>query len=244
MKKIFVIINVFVLLLTSCSSDDGNSSGVLVKKIVSNGNEFIYTYSGNKILNILAFGQQIDYSYSGNLISNIKRFDSFNTLIFETNYFYENDNLIQEITFDYTYGDAEKVEYVHNSNNTISFVRYQNSTGSYTEINHGNYYLNNENEVQAYELFTNSNDLINRLEFTFDTHNNPVKNILGFTKLFSNLENGMYRNIISRNVYDANNVLIDSYLNQYTYNQNDYPETRTTFFNGSSSSSSTSQFYY
>ncbi|MBD3723386.1 MAG: hypothetical protein IE891_01000 [Flavobacteriaceae bacterium] len=163
----------------------------MVKKIVSEGSEFVYSYNGNKILKATIFGQHVDYSYSGDLIASVKRFDSFNSITFETNYTYGNNNLVQEITFDYVDG------------------------------------------------------IIIKVEFTFDNHNNPFKNVVGFSKIFSSTsENEFYRNIISRKVFDENNILVQSYENEYSYNQNEYPETRTTFFNGSTSIETTSQFYY
>lgn len=244
MIKKYLILFITFSFIVSCSSDDNSNSSFLVKKIVSNGNEFVYSYNANKISKIEMFGQRVEYFYTGNLITKVKKYDIVNTLNYEIEYHYSNSNLSYEIIKDFLNGTIEKVEYEYVQNNVISFIRYENDFGTFEEISHGNYYLNNEYEVQVYETFTNSNNLINRFEFTFDTHNNPLKNVVGFSKLFSSLENGLYRNVISRNVYDENNVLIQSYLNQYTYNQNNYPETRETFFNGSNSSSSTSQFYY
>ena len=45
-------------------------------------------------------------------------------------------------------GTIEKVEYEYVQNNVISFIRYENDFGTFEEISHGNYYLNNEYEVK------------------------------------------------------------------------------------------------
>jgi len=214
-------------LLTSCSSDDNesndNTDAVLLKKTIITDSEgdavtSIYTYDGNKIVSIVDDSGDVNeyYTYTGNLITKLEyRFpdgsiDQVNTYTYnaegklvtfvrtQTNYVHKEVftyNADGTVTAESYSGDSES-ELMEGTVNTIKFVN-----GEVSEIISPD--ASNEEHV-----------------YTYDTKNNPMKNVIGMDKIaFIDGEgNGVKFNILTDTSED------ELWTNStFTYNDNGYP---------------------
>lgn len=103
MKKLLYLFTASLLVFTSCSNDDNDSSdpasSILVKKItkIASDGDFStenYLYNGNKVVSMTeADGSVTKYTYTGDLIAKIEDFDETGTLNLTTNYNYVNGRL-------------------------------------------------------------------------------------------------------------------------------------------------------
>jgi hypothetical protein len=227
MKKILCLFGALSLLLTSCSSDDNesndNTDAVLLKKTIITDSEgdavtSIYTYDGNKIVSIVDDSGDVNeyYTYTGNLITKLEyRFpdgsiDQVNTYTYnaegklvtfvrtQTNYVHKEVftyNADGTVTAESYSGDSES-ELMEGTVNTIKFVN-----GEVSEIISPD--ASNEEHV-----------------YTYDTKNNPMKNVIGMDKIaFIDGEgNGVKFNILTDTSED------ELWTNStFTYNDNGYP---------------------
>jgi hypothetical protein len=227
MKKILCLFGALSLLLTSCSSDDNesndNTDAVLLKKTIITDSEgdavtSIYTYDGNKIVSIVDDSGDVNeyYTYTGNLITKLEyRFpdgsiDQINTYTYnaegklvtfvrtQTNYVHKEVftyNADGTVTAESYSGDSES-ELMEGTVNTIKFVN-----GEVSEIISPD--ASNEEHV-----------------YTYDTKNNPMKNVIGMDKIaFIDGEgNGVKFNILTDTSED------ELWTNStFTYNDNGYP---------------------
>lgn len=227
MKKILCLFGALSLLLTSCSSDDNesndNTDAVLLKKTIITDSEgdavtSIYTYDGNKIVSIVDDSGDANeyYTYTGNLITKLEyRFpdgsiDQVNTYTYnaegklvtfvrtQTNYVHKEVftyNADGTVTAESYSGDSES-ELMEGTVNTIKFVN-----GEVSEIISPD--ASNEEHV-----------------YTYDTKNNPMKNVIGMDKIaFIDGEgNGVKFNILTDTSED------ELWTNStFTYNDNGYP---------------------
>jgi hypothetical protein len=227
MKKILCLFGALTLLLTSCSSDDNesndNTDAVLLKKTIITDSEgdavtSIYTYDGNKIVSIVDDSGDVNeyYTYTGNLITKLEyRFpdgsiDQVNTYTYnaegklvtfvrtQTNYVHKEVftyNADGTVTAESYSGDSES-ELMEGTVNTIKFVN-----GEVSEIISPD--ASNEEHV-----------------YTYDTKNNPMKNVIGMDKIaFIDGEgNGVKFNILTDTSED------ELWTNStFTYNDNGYP---------------------
>lgn len=221
MKKIIFLFCITFLFLQACSSEssDNNENSIILckHKVFSNGSSWDYSYDGNKIL-MVKTGNSIllKYYYTGDLITKVENYDS-NEIVRRITFSYNNINqLISEEAVHYlpdlTYN---KTDYIHNSNNTISFIQYTGAPGSYSVFTSGTIILvNNEENVRQ--------DNFQTITMTYDNKNSPFKNVLGVDKLFPTSQvgfGGRYSNPVSVNFSNSNSA--NTY--QYQYNQQGYP---------------------
>ena len=221
MKKIISLFCITFLFLQACSSEssDNNENSIILckHKVFSNGSSWDYSYDGNKIL-MVKTGNSIllKYYYTGDLITKVENYDS-NEIVRRITFSYNNINqLISEENVyylpDLTYN---KTDYIHNSNNTISFIQYTGAPGSYSVFTSGTIILVN-NEENIYQ------DNFQTITMTYDNKNSPFKNVLGVDKLFPTSQvgfGGRYSNPVSVNFSNSNS----SNTYQYQYNQQGYP---------------------
>jgi Family of unknown function (DUF6252) len=206
---------------------------VLVKKITitdadNTVGSITYFYSGDKLnYSIDEDGNKTNFLYQGNLLMEEDTYVGTSTTLMEkTTYAYNNSSkLITYVNVDMLADTGSRITYTHNSNGTIDYQEYIGnqdvqdelySSGTLTSTSH---IENATNPItQEPQVFTGG--------FTFDTKNNPFKNIIGFDKIYF-ADSDMALNF-------ANNVLehtdqIDSdapYVLEtltYTYNTSNYP---------------------
>ncbi|KGO84030.1 YD repeat-containing protein [Flavobacterium cauense R2A-7] len=256
MKKLIYAFSALTLLFASCSSDsdsstdDTSSTGLLTKVVETYGDGSVetitFTYSGNKIVkNTLSIDgtitEETTYTYTGDLITEEK--------------YYIDGNLDETITYEYDansklIGTTRHGEFVHeedvltyNANGTVSFVT---TSGSET-IATGTIYFNGNQPFK--KVITREPG--GEFEFTttevttFDTKNNPFKNIIGFAKIEIGLPSytegypGLLNNPMG---YSEDSVEKESFT--YTYNSGNYPVTEVYDDFGNDDNDFTAQYFY
>lgn len=190
MKKIIClfIITIFICSLTSCSEDqDDNFKVKLLTKVIEvNEDESTSTidfiYDGFKIVTIESEVSTKTFTYSGNLITKIVELDKKTQLSKTSDYIYDGDKLTSIVS-----SDNYSLNYTYNSNGTVSFEKTTTDvTNAIVLLEHGTLYFQNQNLIKFEKTLDNTaeNILIKEtLEFAYDKKINPLKNIIGFTKL-------------------------------------------------------------
>lgn len=230
MKKLFLLLSLVLIVFTSCSSDSSDnpsdSSGILLKKIISTTgtttNTFLYNYNGNKLQSISYNNSQfIQYTYSGDLIVNIKRYQSTDFLVYESVFTYDsNQRVISEKVIDHFSDYEETKVYTYNPNNTVSFVvldELLNAT-NFTGI----IYRNADGQTIKIENF-NQGVLTSKFEVTLDNKFSPFNAVVGFDKLPSDFVQ-LHNKLLTKTINDAGIETTRSEF-EYTYNANNLVNT-------------------
>lgn len=254
MKKIILLLSLLLLILNSCSKSDDNetvnkNTYLLKKKVTSitnaSGNptfsiETNYQYIGNKIYKITSSTTDIIYTYTGNLISKIENFEN-NQISFSQILNYDNNNRIENfIVYNYQDNTAEKTTFTYTSNSIVNFEYF---TGDFITQNNiqksGKYYLNSEGEKIKTENF-NLGVYQGKSEITYGDKNEVFKNVIGFNNNFHFF--GSNKNTLTIKSFDANNNLVDDWIDSTTYDANGFPSSYSnTMSNGNISKT---QFFY
>ena len=241
-----------LILFNSCSSDsDSNTptsqnldpNTILPKKIIKEGiygdGTYEFFYNQNKI-DYIKFSiaeadvpGSVDYvfTYTGNLITKIETV-SGGLLSERLDFTYQNNKLVNK---KYTYGitttEVFELDYVYNSNNTISVLADGVLKTTYTLSEDQSYILKKDQAFIDYSYISSS----------------PFKNILGIKESF--LDMGYYiggwdsildnlfassatRNITRIEDYQLSNVFVEKKEYSYSYNELLFPTT-IIFFRGS-----------
>lgn len=231
MKKIVGLLSFAFLVLSSCSSDNDESSNlpnpILVKEIevTYEGKTFIQknTYDGNKIKNTTSqTGLIVNYTYTGDVITKKEDIDVQKGVSSVSEYTYKDGKVISvlnSVILDYylkpVYESLRK--YTYNEDGTVSYQVYKvNSvTGAEEEKDDisGKLTLKNGNIVR--DDFTNVTFI-----FEYDNKNNVYKNILGYNLLME-VDSGLNNLVKSFSIY--NGKASDPNVNLYEYNSEGYP---------------------
>jgi hypothetical protein len=242
MKKLLYLFSASLLVLTSCSSDDSNSSEptpILLKKMsyVSSGESYTldFTYSGNKIVsNVDSYGDKTTFIYTGDLITKIVDTDDKGDVDYTTEFTYTNGKLTSEISLES--GDAYKykTKYVHNTDGTISFEEFRVAVATGVEQEYGyigKYTFKDGNLVKKEKSYYGSESFTT---YEYDAKNHPIKNVLGFNLLLDDEESSI-NNIVKRTYSNS----ADIYTNTYKYNAEGFPTEQKSFNNGALDGTST-----
>jgi len=253
MKKLIGLFACSVLFLTSCSSNDSNDaatvneSDVLVTKSIesyANGDPSIttnYTYNGKKMIkSIDSEGYYELYTYTGDLLTKIDYYDSDDTLE-ETETFAYNSNgkLATYVRAEFTVNQGVRETFVYNNDGTVSTTTYFGDTTSQTDVLNTSTIEFSGSEVAMTTLNTGSMHM-----YTYDTKNNPFKNVIGFDKI-AVLEAesvGLYHNILTDTYTESS--LTHIYNSVYTYNALNFPLTWAESESTSPASTITTQYFY
>lgn len=252
MKKLICLFGLSALLLTSCSSSDSSSSttdesDVLVTRTVetyANDGSVVttnYTYNGKKAVQSTdSDGYYDKFIYTGDLLTRVE-------------YYNFDDELEQTETFTYnssgqviTYVRSEPIDdlgvretYVYNSNGTVSTTSYiGNATSQTTAAETGIIHISG-GEVTMTELSSGEMHM-----YTYDTKNNPFKNVTGFDKiLFVEGEStgGFNHNIVTDTYTGFGTEVVNSV---YTYNAMNYPLTAAETEGTDATTTITTQYTY
>ncbi|MFM2213741.1 MAG: hypothetical protein RL427_1004 [Bacteroidota bacterium] len=258
MKKILCLFAFSAVLLTSCSSSDSSSTpltegDVLVTKTVehyTNDNSTVttdFTYNGKKLVSaVYSDGLAETYTYTGDLISSIKQYDDTNTLLVEETFTYNGSGqLVTYLLKDYDTNHGRKELFIHNSNNTVSYSVFTGDNNTQTNpIETGTIHLTN-GEVAQIDFNIISPSITGTRIYTYDTKNNPYKNITGVDKInFVNEEAiGVSHNILTDH-YTSTFGTNEMYTTTYTYNSLNFPLTESEFDSTGTAPSVTTEYTY
>lgn len=230
MKKVLAMAAI-ALFMVSCSDDSSDSTNngnngentVLLKKSIEvvDGETFTstYTYEGTKLVKVEYGAYSEEYFYTGDLLTSA----TFNqgSESSQHTYTYNADNTLKtHIELVPNYGGS-RYEYTYNSNGTITVTHYVGDLESQTQLNDVSIVTMNNNNIVSVVM-----DDIDTTTYTFDTKNNPLKNITCFkTFILTELEGGASNILSSTNTYDGE---VDySTVVTHTYNSSNYPLTST-----------------
>lgn len=253
MKKLIYAFSALALLFASCSSDSDSStddssdtSGLLAKIVETYGDGSVetitFTYNGNKIVKHTSdFGEETVYTYTGDLITEEKYYVDGNldeTILYE----YDANQRVFKTTRNYEFGSEIDV-LTYNANNTVSFV----TTSGTETIAVGTIYLNGnqpyKKEITEYPGTGEEYSWVE--ETTFDSKNNPFKNVTGYSKLeigTPSYTRGYYGVLNNALGYSMDNVVKETVT--YTYNGDNYPVTEVCDDHDNNDFDSTSQYFY
>jgi hypothetical protein len=185
-----------------------------------------YFYTGNKISYLVdSDGIRVNYFYEGDLIVREESYQG-TELVEKVFYTYDgSSNLVTYISLDLVDDIGSRITYVHNSNGTISFQEYSGDTTTQEDLeNNGTisntrYIENGINPITSEpQVFTNT--------FTYDTKNNPFKNVVGYSKIYfadSFEALNFNNNLLSHSEQiDSDAPYVFETLT-YTYNAGNYP---------------------
>jgi len=231
MKK-FLLLALPAILLTSCSSDDSQDNtpvGTLVKTMVidvanpaDDDYNLTFTYSGDKLTKVKDSGVLIEqFIYTGDKLTRINHPEDNTYIIIE----YSGNQVSKFTEYDPDFDSATKTVVTY-SGNTFTRTVYDGdlttqSTLMYTEVctvQNGN--------ISQYTR--NAFGTSNTETITYDTKNNPFKNISNYA-VFQVLDleiEGNLNNDIASSTFGVN------YTVNYTYNADNYPLTEMSY-NGS-----------
>lgn len=250
MKKFLYLFIISFLILQSCSSGDSsnsNSSNILVRQIVtnfsaSNVETVNYTYDNNKLVSIILLTQNTSYKtlvfYTGNLITKTEHYNINNILKGKDTYTYNSNNELSTYIHTFPNGNnvlnqGERTVCTYNQNGTITSTLYRGDLISQNTLDSTSTLTISNGEIIS--CVKNIGTTTETETFIYDTKNNPFKNIVGFDKIVLTAPGvGFNHNMIQ----STNNGVI--YNNQYSYDANDFPTTRTRNIG----TTVTTQYYY
>ena len=230
MKKILFLFSALTFALTSCSGDEDSSGSpasdlVLLKKTIttdSDGEKIttIYKYDGNKIVSMVDGGEfNLYYTYTGDLITKIEykypngEIEQINT------YSYNADGKLSTfIRVDPKENWGNKEVYTYNANGTVTAVSY--SGDSKTQTLKGDTAVIKFVNGEVSEIISEEGSAGH--QYTYDSKNNPLKNVIGFDKIaFEDGEaDGIKHNMLTDKDIDEDDLWRNS---TYTYNTDGYP---------------------
>jgi hypothetical protein len=233
MKKNFYLLSIILIIFTSCSSDNNDSSNlqepVLVKEIAVtyNGitNKQKIEYNGNKILsNTWQGGFKTNYTYTGDVITKVEEVDPYGRLTSAIEYKYTNGKIYSFTSINYEFGREYKrlVKYVHNTDGTVSYQEFNINplTGDEEgeKTTSGKYFYKDGNRVK--EEFYVDSVLQYTTIYEFDTKYDNYKNILGYNLLLDLMPS--VNNIIKITTIPKSGVTSEA-INSFEYNSKGYP---------------------
>lgn len=244
MKKVLCLFAFSWLFLSSCSSSDTSSSsasGPLVKTMIIDNTDpaeddfnLLFTYSGDKLVNVKDSGVLIEqYIYTGDKLTRINHPLDNGYIVIE----YTGDQITKFTEYDVDNDSAEKTLVTY-SGNTFTRTVYYGDLTSQTDYSHTEVCtVQNENLTQLTRTSfgSSSTEII-----TYDTKNNPFKNIRNYAD-FQVLDLD-----IEGNLNNATDYTSSSYhdMISFTYNADNYPITEITSDMSSVLRESVSYTYY
>jgi hypothetical protein len=258
MKKLLYLFTAILLVFTSCSKDDNDSSdstsSILPKKVTtvySDGDSDIenMVYNGNKIVSVTEKdGSSAKYTHTGDLITRVDDFDKDGKLKYTTDYNYANGKLNTSVEKSAKPNEIYyyKTKYVHNADGTVSYDNFRGliSTGVEQEYGATGKYTFKDGNLLKLEVSYYGNDY--SYVYEYDTKNNPRKNVLGFSLLLED-EDSSVNNVVKETSTSGSGANIRTSTTTYTYkyDANNYPtEMVRNYQSGTSVETATTQYIY
>ncbi len=274
MKRLFLVLSAFALILGSCSkSDDApvvvrpdpvvvvppfvDPSGIFLTKTISTGTNGIpitknYTYNGKKLVSIISTntnGFSTIFTYSGDLITQIEEFIGME-LYKKKTFNYDSSNRLRSYLI-VSSSQGSKSDFTYLANGDISSVNYKGTnTSQTTQVSTSKVFFTNgaitkkETNVISSE-FGDAYTYISN--YTYDNKNFPLKNVTGYNKIaFADDIKAFTHNIKTWEGTSALSILDNFlYVFSYTYNSSDFPITESSRkTSGSESSTVITEYFY
>jgi YD repeat-containing protein len=225
MKKIICLLSFVLVSLASCSHDDDagivnmNPNEVLLQKTLTRSYSSSSSDDVNGLMTTLWFynGKKLNYTQTSRGV--------------RTNYFYTGDLItrIEEngVESTYEYDDSDRLisisvdghpsaNYTYNPDGTVTIVQHNETKTLYFTAG----------EIKKVVTNYEADSFSTTHEYSYDDKFSPTKNIIGFDKIYVNLNhlNGCFRNVTSRSYIDSDGIdgLV---IKTLTYNAIGFPTT-------------------
>lgn len=221
MKKLIFIFCAFGLVLHSCSSDDSSDDDVdppadtvLLRSTTETYDGEVltttYSYSGNRLIGSSDNdGYSEVFIYTGDLLTRIEEYED-GILDFQTELGYDSSNRLITETYSFGASSNEVNTFTYNADGTITKLEAGINTYIYTYAENGNRIA--QEDINGGQNYT----------FTYDTNNNPFKNIEQ-REVFELIGYYSYENNLLDEVNTGNATFADESSFTYTYNSANYP---------------------
>ena len=222
--------NFFDIPYSTTAIVDPEDNTVLLKQTIdvyTNGNVITtdYNYSGNRLVSIVdndpLDAADLYFYYTGSLITKMEyKFEDGAVEQTET-FEYDGNNLLiayKLVVPDDQGGYGFRYTYVHNSDNTITGTKYIGDATTQEDLSLTETISFVNGEVSSIVTSTGSS-----YTYTYDTNNNPLRNVIGLSKIaFAGGEGGSFRYNLTREVI-VNEIETNTYDYIYQYLPNNYP---------------------
>jgi hypothetical protein len=247
MKKLIYACSVLALLFSSCSSDSDSPAvgGTLIKKIIDTDNlgdvlTTNFTYNGNKIVSAIDDTEETDmyFTYTGDYITKLEYKLNDGTVDQIDNYSYDSTGrLISMVSTRPAVEWGNKEVYTYNADGTVSASYYSGDDLTQTVLDGTGkiYFTNGEvSKIERYDGMT----LEDTTTYTYDTKNNIMKNVVGYSKI-----NFAYSTAdgVNHNITSENSTLHGLISYSFVYHDNGFPSSSTETYSGDVS---TSVYFY
>lgn len=255
MKKLIYLFTASLLVFTSCSKDDNDSSdpasSILVKKRIYIGKDGVSSsedivYNGNKIVSITGQdGSVFKYTYTGELITKTEESDAEGTVDYTTEYNYASGKLATSIEKNKDAKFYYKTKYTHNADGTVSYDQFRITVATGVEEEYGatgKYTFKDSNLVKL-EVSYYGAEMLHVYEY--DTKNNPFKNVTGISLLLD--DETAVNNVVKETSTTGSGANISTNITSYAYKYdvNNYPTEKVESYpSGDSVSTYTTQYLY
>jgi hypothetical protein len=230
MKKVLCLFAFSSLFLSSCTSSDSSSSsasGPLVKTmIIDNANpadddyNLLFTYSGDKLINVKDSGVLIgQFIYTGDKLTRLNHPEDNTYIVIE----YTGDQVTKFTEYDPDFDSATKTLVTY-SGNTFTRMIYDGDLTTQTTLIFTEVCTVQNGNVTQYTR--TSFGSTNTETVTYDTKNNPFKNISNYA-VFQVLDLDIEGNMNNETSSSSNSSGI-IYTVSLIYNADDYPVTEVT----------------
>lgn len=258
LNKIVLALSILVTLYSCTNETVSQNESVLLQKVVEVSTDgttatTLLNYNGDKIVSIDGVATRCDFTYTDDLITKIVEFDK--------------ENKTQN-TLDYTYFEGKLVKvnssnnyvmnFVHNAKGTVSYEKVIKDSGNnQVVVFSGILYFQNENVTKDERIIYDGGVGVlikNSATLEYDYKNNPLKNILGYSKLLDHFNSISSNNIVSSYEVSSYQYMegqttssanIDKMI--YKYDGGDYPTemvSSTSIFGNETSDTIKSLLYY
>jgi len=220
------VIALAIFAIVSCSDNDSNDvtngGPVLLKKMVftyDDGSQESaeYTYNGTKLAtSTYSNGRKEITTYTDDLITKVETYDN-NELTGEELFEYDSDNRIVLHTTRYIDENiGYKNTFTHNNNGTISTEEFYGDALTQTRLaSTGVLTVVDDNVMRHVFRYNGTPESVEN--FTYDSKNDPNKNVTGIKQYKIATISGGVNNVLSHNDGAA------LFTTVYTYNSDNYP---------------------
>lgn len=238
MKKLLFLISISMLFFTSCiPNPEENPDPIipptftLLSKTVDTytrpaGDSIVtsnFTYNGFKLVSVIGDTDDSDLyaTYTGDLITKLE-YRFADGAVEQTELFsYDDTNRLSTyVRIDPAMDWGNKETYVYNADGTVSVTHFIGDATTQTQLNNTAVITFANGEISNI-----TNDLGSVYTYSYDTKNNPLKNITGYNKIAiaGGIAEGIAHNIIQENESFSGVNTVYNYV--FTYNAAGYPDT-------------------
>lgn len=257
-KILFLLILPFLNGCTSDVSNEDNNSDMQLQNVPVKITETIYfgsssdvittkfNYEGSKLISLEKLNEPIKtlITYNGDKPIKFSKYNN-GVLVKEQNINYQGDKLLSVIDSQ----NLEKTEFYY-TNEVLDLITHsQSSGGSWITTSTDKYFFNNSNLIRKYHTTYYPTASAIKIEYDFDTNNNPFKNLNKYLKILleyetievvnlNNITSARYYATVSSTSPESNRSFVN------TYNSNNYPIEVVKYLTGSNTQLSKIEILY